>query len=48
MLSVDVLAGDWPFAVPIRMMALGLGALVGGMVVGFFAAQIASRGIAYR
>ena len=48
MLSVDVMAGDSPLAVSIRMIAIGLGALVGGMVVGFFVAQRSSRGVIYR
>jgi len=48
MLNVDVIAGDPPLAVPIRMVAIGLGALLGGMVVGFFVAQWSSRGVVYR
>jgi hypothetical protein len=48
MLSVDVLAGGSPLAVPMRMMAIGLGALLGGMGVGFFVAQWSSRGVVYR
>ncbi len=35
-LALDVVAMHPPLAVQIRMMALLLGVLVGGMVVGFF------------
>jgi hypothetical protein len=48
MLSVDVIAGDPQLAVPIRLMAMGLGALVGGMVVGFSVAHMSSRGVVSR
>jgi hypothetical protein len=48
MLSVDVSAGDPPLAVPIRMIAIWLGVLVAGMVVGFLVTQMSSRGVVSR
>ena len=47
-LSVDVMAVGPPLAVQIRMIALWLGVLTGGMVVGFFVPRMYSRGVVYR
>jgi hypothetical protein len=48
MLSVDVLAADPWFAVPIRMIAMWLGVLVGGLVVGWCVPRLFSRGVGSR
>jgi hypothetical protein len=47
-LNVDVMAGDPPLAVPIRMMAILLGALVVGLVVGLCVPHMSSRGVVAR
>jgi hypothetical protein len=47
-LSVDVMAGSTPLAVQIRMMAIGLGAIAGGMAVGFCGLHMYYRGRVHR
>jgi hypothetical protein len=47
-LSVDVMAGDPPLAVPLRMLAMVLGALVVGLVIGFVVPHMAFRGVVSR
>ena len=47
-LSVDVLAGSPPLMAQLRMMALGLGALLVGMAVGFCVSRMHYRGVVER
>jgi len=47
-LSVDVLAGNSPLVAQLRMMALGLSALLVGMAVGFCMSQMYYRGVVER